>query len=354
MFIKIILKIMNGNKKKLIFGLSFILFFVGQFALEKLFVLAENNNKTLFFNTNLKIGDKNEDVRELQKILNKNPATRVSSFGVGSPNNESDFFGKLTKNAVIKFQELYASDILRPSGLVSGTGYVGTATRLKLNSLSKLNQTEAVVSKNSSSSVSYKVISKPEIVVVRVYNTSEYQVLPGSNVILTGEGFTINANTVFLGENRQISNLSSNQEGTKISFAVPKDLPLGKYRISVENSNGTSKSETIKIYILVTNSPAERPVVEKVEPREATYDSEITVFGKGFTTSGNSIHSMFGNVMNITSPDGKILKFKLSSMTKMENMRKENRLKNISIEVPFYIANDNGYNKDVASIVIKF
>ena len=45
------------------------------------------------------------------------------------------FFGDLTKQAVIRFQEKYASDILLPLKLDKGTGYVGPATREKINQL---------------------------------------------------------------------------------------------------------------------------------------------------------------------------------------------------------------------------
>jgi len=44
-------------------------------------------------------------------------------------------FYTLTQQAVIRFQEKYAEDILAPWGLKKGSGYVGPTTREKINSL---------------------------------------------------------------------------------------------------------------------------------------------------------------------------------------------------------------------------
>jgi len=44
-------------------------------------------------------------------------------------------FLDLTQSAVIRFQEKYATEILKPLNLEKGTGYVGPATRAKINQL---------------------------------------------------------------------------------------------------------------------------------------------------------------------------------------------------------------------------
>jgi hypothetical protein len=87
------------------------------------------------FEKNLEIGDVLIDVKYLQIVLNSDPITKLAESGVGSPGNETNYFGPLIKSAVIKFQEKYADKILASWGLTSGTGYVGSTTRDKLNEL---------------------------------------------------------------------------------------------------------------------------------------------------------------------------------------------------------------------------
>lgn len=80
------------------------------------------------FTTPMKQGSSGTSVKYLQMMLNQDPETMIASTGAGSPGNETTYFGALTTAAVKKFQVKYG--IINP-----GTGYVGTLTIAKLNSM---------------------------------------------------------------------------------------------------------------------------------------------------------------------------------------------------------------------------
>jgi hypothetical protein len=84
------------------------------------------------FNSNLKHGVKGTEVYDLQIALTKEGFKMDSLEYV---NKTDALFEDSTALAVVAFQEKYASTILAPYGLTKGTGFVGTHTRAKLNSL---------------------------------------------------------------------------------------------------------------------------------------------------------------------------------------------------------------------------
>jgi hypothetical protein len=117
----------------LIFVLSFI--FCGVIQAQNIGSLRNVVTPGFSFSMDLRSGYTDQDVMELQRVLNADVDTTVAIDGEGSSGHESKYFGNQTKLAVIKFQEKYRDTILTPSGLTSGSGFVGKATRTKLNLL---------------------------------------------------------------------------------------------------------------------------------------------------------------------------------------------------------------------------
>ncbi len=90
----------------------------------------EGGVSCLKIENNLYLGlSNNQEVKCLQEFL-KSQGPEIYPEGLITGN-----FFALTKTAVIRFQEKYASDILVPSRLEKGNGFVGYLTRQKINEI---------------------------------------------------------------------------------------------------------------------------------------------------------------------------------------------------------------------------
>lgn len=93
-------------------------------------ILGKKIGTCTFFANDLYFGMRNNfEVSCLQEFL-KSQGPEVYPEGLVTGN-----FLSLTQEAVIRFQEKYSSEILTPLGLAKGTGFVGPATRTKLNEI---------------------------------------------------------------------------------------------------------------------------------------------------------------------------------------------------------------------------
>lgn len=88
--------------------------------------LDKSNVPVNTFKKDLYLGMSDPDVLLLQKLLNKNGYT-IATTGPGSPGKETNFFGNLTRQAVIKLQKDYN---IKPT-----VGYFGPITRQVANTL---------------------------------------------------------------------------------------------------------------------------------------------------------------------------------------------------------------------------
>lgn len=83
----------------------------------------------------LTLGTSGIYVQDLQVILDADPDTQVAATGPGSATDPTTYFGPLTQDAVDRFQEKYAADILFPLHLYAPTGYYGVRTQSKMYSI---------------------------------------------------------------------------------------------------------------------------------------------------------------------------------------------------------------------------
>lgn len=346
-----------GNKKILLF-LSFA-FLLGAFFLNGIWHPEKSAFASSFqFSRNLKFGSVGDDVKELQIILNRNPKTQVAASGVGSPGNETSFFGSLTKTAVAAFQELYASDILAPLGLSKGTGYFGKSTRDKINNLSSdpteeipdvpppaaslPNPETPVPSKTTPVFDDTSIKEAPEIAY-----PSAYVAKKGDRITVTGENFLASGNTIHLGT-YTIQNLGGDSSNS-LSFVVPSDAPDGKYNMTISNKNGESNERLF----IVKNTATPEPVITSVNPTSGAYGSIVTLAGSGFTSQGNDIYSTYDLMTDISS-DGKTLRFSVAPFKNIPELQAGLQPKQpFDITEYFYVVNKNGIS-NVRTFVLHF
>jgi peptidoglycan hydrolase-like protein with peptidoglycan-binding domain len=125
-------------------------------------------NQCANLSRNLRIGDKGEDVRLLQKVLNADKTTTVASSGPGAFGEETTYFGERTKNAVAKFQEAHFNEILVPAGLTRGSGFVGTFTRERIRAFCAKTALASVPTQLTTGSASGKLVIPPTTTLLKL------------------------------------------------------------------------------------------------------------------------------------------------------------------------------------------
>ncbi len=368
-----------------LFGFLVIVFF--SFQIFPLIVLARYVEPLGFsgFNQNLKQGDRNSNVLVLQRFLNTDPDTIVSNSGFGSEGNETDYFGPLTKDAVIRFQNKYADEILRPIDLDYGTGFVGLKTRAWLNSL-RPTQLSLSESANSSSGNIVKtsaetsqtqmrteeqrklqdrlipqVADVSELLIKNVYQENDPAVRliflsshSGSfdeTISFYGTGFLPSGNTIHFGEAYMIQDIQSSSPN-KIIVNLDKSIPPANYSVWISNKNGQSDKNQ---FFVITDGFSSPPVIKNILPAEATYKTEMTIIGSGFSKEGNEVRTSFGIIPSVSSFDGQTLRFTIDTPELLTLSQLKNKGKNVTFEMPawVYVVNKNGISKEQLQFKIK-
>lgn len=218
---------------------------------------------------NLKLGDRGEDVRELQQLLNRDGETLVANIGPGSRGHETAYFGKFTEEAVRKFQKKHATDVLYPLGLSSPTGFVGFQTRLNLLRFQQPNS-EILSTNSTSSSVLDTTIPlkrKPEILSI----SPDVIIKNPQEVLITGANFSPTGNTVFVSSEHpeKFSNIASVDGKTlRFMFSFSTGERLKRDLKQVASSNYDLLVDTVSKNIkerLVGFTTARIPVVVVVK-----------------------------------------------------------------------------------------
>jgi peptidoglycan hydrolase-like protein with peptidoglycan-binding domain len=269
--------------RKMLKTFLFILFFC-----LPVFALANN----FLFTKNLSIGSTGQDVLELQKVLNSDFDTKIAESGPGSIGNETNYFGNLTQNAVIKYQNKHSNDILIPAGLVSGTGFVGELTRKKLNN--------SVVGTSNNTNQSNLLQNNP-------FSGAQGAniVLVSKNVVTFDEELMIylsaidNDLEIYLDEEKIIN--AKNENGVILIEKFPK-TKTGDSILTLRKENYKSQAFPIKIVSEKKKAPE---ILSLKENDTIVLGQEIILEGKNFSDNVKIISS-FGIFNSTKISDNKI------------------------------------------------
>ncbi len=162
--------------------------------------------------------------------------------------------------------------------------------------------------------------------------------LPGTNVTVHGSGLDYINNTVYLGST-PIGNVPS-YNGSSLTFAIPQSAP-GTVGLYVTNSRGTSNTLNFGVlgsygygsgygcgqYGYGSNvygyygTPAygycppvtSNPTITYLSPNSGPIGQSVTVYGSGFSSSGNTVRFGGAVVSNVSSYNGTLLTFTVPS-----------------------------------------
>ncbi len=261
--------------------------------------------------TYLRVGSTGPEVKELQKILNITPDTRVALSGAGSPGNETEYFGNMTKTAVIAFQEKHRSEILTPAGLVAGSGLVGQNTRAKVRKIceaviaSKLTQKDLIIEAESSTSAAPKKQSAPSVSTpVSVNSSSVQQVLTASSARTSYSGVCgVTADTCAVGSYRNQTDSTSYYRWSCVGSSNKRSTSCSVLKAAspVKATTTPVVPVPVKPVVPTTTTPVISTPVTPTPPVTTTSALEWGVFSGYSSADLSALESLVGKQVKLRS-----------------------------------------------------
>ncbi len=285
------------------------------------------------FTSDLHVGVSGPEVKLLQVFLNSNLSTIVAEVGSGSKGSETEYFGELTKTAVIRFQELHASEILVPVGLSTGSGFVGAFTRGVLNKLIAFPALPSAAS-----------LPAPTIPYKNPYSTSTNYFATSSLLMLTP----------YLPASFKITDIASTI--IKVQIQALMD-------ISAAVDNLYKKETSIDLGASTTAAFATSSIMDKIKPgriapkisilaKPESITDMMSVRGTGLVKT-NSVYTSIGHIDDLPLVGTSTLIFKLSNIPEFAGYLSAGVSHNATTSVYVWVVNENGVSNVEGPIIIK-
>ncbi|HVU75559.1 MAG TPA: IPT/TIG domain-containing protein [Candidatus Paceibacterota bacterium] len=197
---------------------------------------------------------------------------------------------------------------------------------------------------------------------LRIDSLNVTSAVTGAAVTITGSGFDYNNNTVYVG-NIPVTNIAS-WNGTSLTFTVPQNVS-GSVLVYVANSRGSSNSLSLNVqnygntcgypYNYNTGSCGcsygiscnQQLTITQIAPDNGAVGSTVTIYGTGFTTSGNTVHFGNGVIINLNSIDGRSLSFTVPTYLTGYNSQ------TVGLGTyPVYVINGAGYSSNTMNYTV--
>lgn len=282
----------------------------------------------------LSVGSRGSDVTSLQQFLVSQNYPGGGSWMV------TGYYGAATQAAVRNFQsargiaQTGAVDSVTRSALANCTSY-GTSYGSSYSSYPTYSNTYPYstgyypygynYSSGYSYNYNYGTTYPYSYGVVSISSLSVSSATVGSSVVIYGSNFDPYNNTVYVGST-PVANVSS-VNGNSLSFVVPQ-VQSGTYSVYVSNSRGSSGSLTLTVTnygnsgcsypygygsncggCSYYNCPTGPISITALSPQQGAVGSSVTIYGTGFSTTGNTVRFGNGIITNVTSNDGRAVTF---------------------------------------------
>jgi hypothetical protein len=160
----------------------------------------------------------------------------------------------------------------------------------------------------------------------------------GTTVELSGWGFETDSKILF-GNDRIIE--TRLKDSNTLEFKIPNDLGSGQYNITVKNKLDMSVAPST---FFITDENSAVPIVKSTNPERGSYGTDIIITGSNFTATNNIVQSKFGSINNISSTDGKTLRFKYEPLGSSNYTKELKEAVNImGNKIELYVINENGF-----------